>query len=211
MISPAPGVTESWDRIRAWLDQHTPDLLRSVNPPASEEDLLGAEEAVGAALPDDLLAWWRLADGVSGRTGGLLPTHFDPYPVSQALESRRIWLEVWYDEETRVIPDMPGWQEYADGRSAAPAGTVSPDIWLPAWLPIAGSGGGQDLFVDLRPGPLRGSVAHFDKVSTAEAGPLWPSVAATLAAVADALEQGSTTVGGHLVTVEAHNGDIVWG
>jgi len=204
------GVTESWDRIRAWLGRHTPEVLRAINPPASEDDLLDAEEAVGAALPDDLLTWWHLADGVSGRTGGLLPRHFDPYPVAHALESRRIWLEVWYDEETRVQPDTPGWQEYADSQSAAPAGTISPDIWLPEWLPIAGSGGGQDLFVDLRPGPSRGSVAHFDKVSTAEQPPLWPSVAGMLGAVADALEQGSTTVGGHLVTVEAEHGLLVW-
>jgi cell wall assembly regulator SMI1 len=202
----ASSVTESWDRIRTWLGRHAPDALRVINPPAGEDDLLDAEEAVGAALPEDLLTWWRLADGVSGRTGGLLPTHFDPYPVSHALESRRIWLEVWYDEETLV----PGWQEYADAKSAAPAGTISPDIWLPAWLPIAGSGGGQDLFVDLRSGPLRGSVAHFDKVSTAGEGPLWPSVAVMLATVADALDQGCTTVGGHLITVEAEHGHLVW-
>jgi cell wall assembly regulator SMI1 len=204
-----PDVADSWARIRAWLGEHAPAVLELVNPPASEPDLFGVAEEIGAALPEELLDWWRIADGFSGHVG-LIPSFFTPYSVEQALQIRQIMLEVWCDEATRVMPLPPGAQEYVDEQLAAPAGTPCPDVWLPVWLPIAGSGGGQDLFVDLRPGPLHGCVTRFDKVETAQTEPLWPGVGAMLASIADAFEQGSTTVGGFLTTVEAVDGHIIW-
>ncbi|WP_020669484.1 SMI1/KNR4 family protein [Amycolatopsis nigrescens] len=208
-MSHHPDVAESWASIREWLGQHAPAVLAMLNPPADDADLDRAERATGVALPADLLAWWRLANGTDGRSN-LLPPWYSPYPITQALESRRIWLEVWHDEETRVFPDLPGVREYIDGLLKTPAGTPCQDMWLPVWLPVAGSGGGQDLFVDLRPGPLHGCVMEFDRVGAAGAAPLWPNVRAMLAAVADAFEQGSTVVGRFPVALEADDGRINW-
>lgn len=58
-------------------------------------------------------------------------------------------------------------------------------LWLPEWPPFAGDG--PDLFVDCRPGPLRGCVM-VDYETEGQHGPLWPNVAAMFEEVADRLE-----------------------
>ncbi|WP_407667263.1 hypothetical protein OHQ88_10430 [Micromonospora zamorensis] len=54
---------------------------------------MAAQEAVGRPLPPELRAWWLYADGAhSGLQvdgGWLIPPGFVPYPIGEALESRR--------------------------------------------------------------------------------------------------------------------------
>ncbi|MGC4784913.1 SMI1/KNR4 family protein [Micromonospora zamorensis] len=69
----------------------------ALRPPASEADLVAAQEAVGRPLPPDLRAWWLYANGAhSGLQvdgGWLIPPGFVPYPIGEALESRRLWMD----------------------------------------------------------------------------------------------------------------------
>lgn len=201
----SPGVDESWDRIVNWLSRHAPPVAGAVNPPATEPALARAEAAVGTQLPADLVAWWRRAGGMrmtNPHPGALLPPGFVPCSVDDALESRRIWLEV-----TRGGGAEP---ESSSGLAGSPW-----DTWLPVWLPIASDGGGTDLFVDLRDGPAHGCVVEYDKVGAAGSEnwqepdvSRWPSVGAMLADVAEALEQ-ETPIGGDRIWV-SDDGTISW-
>ncbi|MFC9973118.1 SMI1/KNR4 family protein [Spirillospora sp. NPDC127200] len=202
-------VDESWDRITAWLARHAPRAAARIGPPAGRAEIARAGAEVGVEPPPDLVAWWRRANGIAGPGQGppfdLLPRHF-PYTVEQALHSREIWLKVWRDDANER-----GWWAERDmaALQAAPAGTEA-GMWLPGWLPIANSGGGQDLFVDLRPGPLHGCVREFDRVE-ADGKVLWGGVAAMLADLAQALESGSMTVGPYEVgVVVADDGALYW-
>jgi cell wall assembly regulator SMI1 len=80
--------------------------------------------------------------------------------------------------------------------------------FLPTFIPIAFDGGGGFLILDLRSGPLHGCVMAFD----AEMGtrdPLWGGIAEMLDDVADAVEYGTPTAGGHLA-VTRDDGTVDW-
>src|ERR1043165_7894531 len=79
------SVDASWDVILRWLELYAPAVAAEVRPPASAADIQAAAETGGRALPQDLVAWWRRADGVPGMW--LLPPFFAPYSIEQALES----------------------------------------------------------------------------------------------------------------------------
>jgi cell wall assembly regulator SMI1 len=186
-------VDESWDRILDWLAQHAPITLDRIAPPAAATDIAAAEEATGVDLPTELLAWWQRANGSmsngSHQRFELVP-RYCPCGIRDALSRRKVWWQVWHDQmiEREWLTETDFTRAQADS-AGAEAG-----MWLPAFLPIADSGGGADLFVDLRSGPMHGCVREFDRVST-DGKPRWASVAVMLADVADALENQSTING----------------
>ncbi|MEU4771670.1 SMI1/KNR4 family protein [Micromonospora sp. NPDC023644] len=174
-------------RIDAWLRQHAPRARAVLRPPASETDLAAAQEAVGRQLPPDLRAWWLYADGarfgldVDG--GTLIPPGFVPYSVDQALESRRLWMDV-----ARQLALFDQLEAFISSENNRPAGTRC-DTWLPAWLPVATNGGGGNLFVDLRGGPKHGCVMEFYRDVGAMAEHEWADMAAMLYDIADRLAE----------------------
>lgn len=204
----SPSVEDSWARITAWLDEHAPETARRLGPPAVDAELSAAREAAGDPLPDDLIDWWRLSNGnvetLSTRLAWLIPGHFAPYRIDSALNARSVWMKVWHDDTIER-----GWltEEAVIRMQARPPGSQA-GAWLPQFLPIAGSGGGMDLFADLREGPLYGCVREFDRVY-ADGKPLWPSVGAMLDDIAGALESGDAIAGGYRVHVD-EDGTIRW-
>src|SRR4051812_44580484 len=88
------AVNESWGIIVEWLGRHSPPELALIRPPAAEDDIRDVERSVGVALPDDLVAWWRRADGQAGK-GGLLPPFYSAYSARMALRSREVWMTAW--------------------------------------------------------------------------------------------------------------------
>jgi cell wall assembly regulator SMI1 len=194
-----PEVDEAWDRIETWLRRDAPPVAAEINAPAGEQALAAAAAAVGTPLPADLIGWWQRADGMRGTrvsVGALLPPHYVPLSIREALESRRVWLEVAADADGTQGVERP-----------EPAGSPC-DVWQPVWLPIATDGGSSELFVDLRPGAAHGCVMTYDKVDAATSAPVWPSVGAMLADVADAFEH-ETTIAGYFPWVDEH-GTLSW-
>lgn len=201
----APSVDESWDIIVEWLARNSPRELALIRPPAAEDDIRDAERRLGVALPNDLVAWWRRADG-QARMGSLLPPIYSPYPVRSALDSRDVWMTAWNEVMEQASADQ--FADYVAQEDRAPAGSPCKGAWLPRWLPIASDGGGNDLFVDLRPGPARGCVRQFLRDDGAGDTIWWSSVAAMLAEVADALTRG-TPVRGNRIWVD-DDGAMSW-
>nr|MDT0660387.1 SMI1/KNR4 family protein [Micromonospora sp. DSM 115978] len=201
-----PDVDQSWDLILNWLGRHSPAEAALIRPPADPRDIDAAAHAVDTGLPADLVAWWRRADGQDGK-GQLLPPLYSPYAVRAALGSRDIWLTAW--NPAAAGPDPDRFAAWVADLDRAPAGTPCQGAWLPSWLPIAGDGGGNDLFVDLRSGPAHGCVREFRRHSGALDEVLWDSVAAMLAEVAVALRHGVPVRGDRQIWVY-DDGTICW-
>ena len=80
------GLAASWAHIVAWCRDHAPETAAAIRPPAGPVILARAEAATGAAWPEDLRAWYRLADGTERTTAGrLLPFH-RPLPLASVIE-----------------------------------------------------------------------------------------------------------------------------
>ncbi|MFF4879500.1 SMI1/KNR4 family protein [Micromonospora sp. NPDC000668] len=174
-------------RIDEWLQQHAPRTRAALRPPASEPDLAAAQEAVGQPLPPDLRAWWLYADGAhfgpQADGGRLIPPGFVPYPIVEALKSRRLWMDV-----ARQIAPVDQLEAFVNSENSRSAGTRC-ETWLPAWLPVATNHGGGNLFVDLRGGPKNGCVMEFHRDTGALAEPVWADVAAMFYDIADRLTE----------------------
>lgn len=119
-------------------------------------------------LPVDLQEWWALTDVSAGYW---IPGSFAPVSLDEALEAREIWLLV------------------ADHEGPALGANRDPEPrFLPEFLPIAMSPGGDGLIVDLRPGGSYGAVSLWDHECWGLGVPMWDSVGSMLRDVAAALE-----------------------
>ncbi|MER8188260.1 SMI1/KNR4 family protein [Kitasatospora sp. NPDC094015] len=164
-------VPTSWGRIATWLLTHTRPPVEPVRPAADRARLAAFEEHLGLLLPPDLTAWWLLP-GVA--QGHWILDEFAAVALDEALETHAIWLLV---AEQEVEP--------VDTR------------YLPAYMPIGLSPGGDGLIVDLRPGGTHGAVLRRDHETCSLEVPLWPSVAAMLDDLANALETGAPALRHH--------------
>src|SRR5437773_11692247 len=52
-----------WDRIHAWLQEHAPLVLDSLNPGASAEQIRAVETELNVTFPDDVRETYRLHNG----------------------------------------------------------------------------------------------------------------------------------------------------
>lgn len=176
-------VEDAWDRIVPWLHHYAPVSAAHLGPPATEDDIAFVEALLNRRLPPDLLAWWLRSCGTTGFRVLLIPAYV-PYTIDEAVDCREIMLDVAScddDAETAELANQP-------------AGSPC-TYWLPAWLPIAQDGMGSYLFTDLRTGPRHGCIMNWDKYGAAGNEPRWPSVAAMLAEIAHALENGTDIEG----------------
>lgn len=191
-------VRESWGRIDAWFRERR--LSRAAVRTAADEGRLRAVEAdLAVTLPADVREWWGL-DRVSADCW--IPGSFAPVGLEEALETRGIWLLVAEQE----------------GPSFDANGEPEPRF-LPSFLPIAMSPGGDGLIVDLRHGDAYGAVFLWDHETWVLGVPLWSSVAAMLQDIAAALGSGTPALLGHAalggiteacVAVLDKSGDLVW-
>jgi len=198
------GLAASWAHIVAWCRDHAPQTAAAIRPPAGPALLARAEAATGAVWPEDLRAWYRLADGTERTTAGrLLPFH-RPLPLASVIEHWTMYQRIWAD----IAASSPNGAEWSDTArlEAGPAGTAAL-MFLPSFVPIAEDLGGDDLFVDTREGPQGGCVTAFAKGDADSWGPRWASVTAMLAELATGLEQGRA-VGGWRPRVE--DGRLGW-
>jgi cell wall assembly regulator SMI1 len=182
MADMLPSVDDSWNRIAAWLRDHTPVSAAHLGPPAAKDDIAVVEALLGRPLPADLVAWWGHACGVTGfGEGRLIPPRFAPHTVYAALDLRELMLEVAPCKDDAEAAALV----------AEPAGSPCTPYWLPVWLPIAYDGGGCYLFTDLRGGPRHGCIMQWGEYAAATLEPQWPGIGAMLADIAGALHHGT--------------------
>ncbi|MFD0856963.1 SMI1/KNR4 family protein [Actinomadura adrarensis] len=130
----------------AWLGQNAPASLATLGPPATDDQIAEARDVLGMPLPGDLVAWWKCVNGTSTFPALSVVPLYSPLSVEAALADRERKLSSF------------GSQKDAAPLREEPAGTPCGIGWLPEWLPVAEDNCGWYLFVDLRPGSLRGCV-----------------------------------------------------
>jgi len=175
----------SWASIVDWLETHAPTSAAALREPAPEVVLSWGQKTTGREWPEQLTAWLRMNDG-DGQPGDgdVLPFGF-PLGVSGIVENWQVNVKVTDD----LTGEIWGPAEVAAGE-AQPAGSNAAPF-LRSWLPIAANGTGDNLFIDLRPGPRSGLVAEFEHENGGFTRPaLWPDIAAMLEDVASALRTG---------------------
>jgi cell wall assembly regulator SMI1 len=186
-------VAVAWRRITTWLASNAPVTAAAIRPPAGAAELDRTGETVGRPLPEDLLAWWRLMDGIDEtdyRAGFPIPSCYQPLPVAGVRDSFTS-LARFADEECCA----------ADGTHATAAGDPLFG-YCTATVPICRDLAGDVLVVDLRDGAARGCVMGW----MAEDGYVptgWDTPAAMLADVADRLDNPA-----HVEVVDA--GVLQW-
>lgn len=172
-------VADSWERILTWCAEHAPESLSSIRPAAPESERRAAEQATGVRWPDDLRAWYALADGTEIQPRGTLLPFYRPLPLREVVSRWQMLQSVWADI---YPPDV-----LETGRQG-PAGTVAA-AFLADYVPIAEDGTGDTMYVDTRPGDQTGCVGIFFHADTDTYGPVWDSITAMRADVADSVEQ----------------------
>lgn len=181
------AVEESWHRIVSWLTVYAPQTAAGIRPPAGEETLISAEAAFARAWPADLRQWYRLHNGASSQQlfTGVVPGYAELLSLQRIPAASRDYVEVFdglADEDDGSFGDVASLEQSSAGETA----------WrfLPSWVPIAEDGTACTMFVDCRAGERYGCVTLFEREDADTGGPLWISVEAMLADIAEALEDG---------------------
>ena len=171
---------EIWKRIDRWLEANAPDLLASLNPGASDQEIAETESFLGVTFPDDVRASYRIHNGQAPDQGGLIEAC-----ELLALEDIRNQWSVW-----KELLDAG---DFADSRSS-PVGPIVTDWWHPKWIPLTYDGSGNHHSLDLAPAP-GGNVGQIIMMwhDDSDRPLIAPSFREWLGALADGLESGDYT------------------
>lgn len=186
------AVEESWRRIVVWLNAHAPQTATGIRPPASAEVLRAAEAAFPRQWPQDLRDWYRLHDGASSRRlfTGVLPGYAELLSLERIVVASRDYEEIFNDLTEQ---DEDAFEDGSDADEASAGETAY--RFLRSWVPIAEDGTACTMFVDCRDGEHHGCVTLFEREDADAGEPIWASVDAMLADLADALEHGRPCAG----------------
>ncbi|MEZ0096307.1 SMI1/KNR4 family protein [Streptacidiphilus sp. EB129] len=171
-MSPAAStIRASWSRIDAWLLTHAPASYALLAPPADPHEVEAAQAEMGVRFPLDLVESLACHDGLLA-WANMFPSK-PPLPVAQILAYWRM------SEE--IAGDDPDFRE-AHGEDSEPG-------WHHQWIPWAQSDGDAQV-IDMRDGPHQGRVGTAPHDDTGSFDNGWPSLAAYLHDVAEALDCG---------------------
>lgn len=112
-----------------------PDVDFGVNSPRS-----GPFNGFDIPVPPEMKSLWGVADGQLYEATPILPDGFHLLSVDHALEVWRCMKELYENGEF-------------DGIVFDRGDMVSHEWWLPSWLPFAQDDGGDQICVDMSPGP----------------------------------------------------------
>lgn len=177
------SIVTSWQRIVAWLQANAPSALAQLQGPAAAHQLDEIALQLGVQLPADFRAFYQLVDGAED--SGLFPSNddwdemaFSPLALTEVIQ------------EWTMLKDLVAIGQFADQKPQSAAG-IAADWWNWAWIPFAGNGAGDYYCIDLAPTAtgVSGQVISHSHESGKHVV-LAPSLAAYLAALADALAAG---------------------
>jgi cell wall assembly regulator SMI1 len=180
---PPPPVAHSWRKIDAWADEHYPELFDQLCEGATNNDLNELEHQLDCSLPQDVRDSLMIHDGQErgGTPTGIIFSGMllDCEEMVQEWENwRKVNQEILL-ETTVTKPAMPskalGGSSQASSSKAPPSPAAPNNAnWRadlmakqdciphnaiqkayahPAWIPLVRDWGGNNLAVDLAPGP----------------------------------------------------------
>lgn len=154
-----------WDRIKAALEKIAPQLLEQLNPGISEKELIVFEEKTGVTLPEDFVAFYKIHNGQSSESAGLVNGE-ELLSLQQIYDQWKVWKEVLEDG---------GFEDEDGPYTSDPQNGIKNDWWNSMWLPVTHNGGGDHICIDLNPaeGGTKGQMIqmwHDDPERSIEAG-----------------------------------------
>jgi cell wall assembly regulator SMI1 len=121
---------------------------------ASTEDLNQVIQVSGIALPDEMLALYRLSNGQHASwphrriDGGFTTDLFPMYSFLSTEQAANEW-QAWKDISDQEGPS--GMADHAEFVTVPEPDKVAKEYWHPGWWPLARDGGGNLLAVDTAP------------------------------------------------------------
>ena len=182
-LPPPPPVAHSWGRIDRWLEENYENLYENIGEPATANDVNELENELDCTLPQEVRESLQCHDGQErgGMPTGVVfgCMLLDCEEIIQEWQNWRTINEVYFSNETRAyeIPQAPlkafagssssavpmaqasqsqnpQWrQELLDKQDSQHNGAIQKVYAHPAWIPLARDWGGNNICVDLAPGP----------------------------------------------------------
>ena len=142
------NISDSWDRIVAWLKSNASQVLTQHQDRVGDVELNELEKTIGCELPEDVKRFYKLVNGDNPNeaSSGIFPSidDFDhmaygPLAISQL---QREW-EI--QKELLEGGDFEGCEpEEVDSG-------IRNESWNTGWIPFAGNGGGDLYCIDMVP------------------------------------------------------------
>jgi cell wall assembly regulator SMI1 len=129
-----------WNRIEKWLGANAPEVLDGLNPPATPDQILQAEAALGVSFPQDVRDTFKIHNGQASDTPWLLDG-WEFMSVERIVEEWKVWKDLLDGG------DFKGTESDSDGHTVT-------DWWSPLWIPLTYDGAGNHHCLDLSPGRL---------------------------------------------------------
>ncbi|RMZ28047.1 hypothetical protein D0859_07886 [Hortaea werneckii] len=181
-LPPPPPVSHSWERMERWLEDNYEELFENMCEGATVNDVNELEHELDCTLPQELRESIQCHDGQErgGMPTGVLfgCMLMDCEEILQEWQQWRTVNEAYLSTNPNdfVIPQAPlkafagssssavptaqansadsRWrQELMDKQDSQPTNAVQKSYAHPAWIPVARDWGGNNIAVDLAPGP----------------------------------------------------------
>ncbi|CUS11954.1 unnamed protein product [Tuber aestivum] len=169
-LPPPPPVRHSWSRIDRWCEDNYPELFDQLCTPASVNDINELEYNLDCSLPMEVRDSLQIHDG---QERGGMPTGLIfgamLLDCEEMLDEWRNWRKVEreYLAEPTLAPPTPdgepgpsrldtgsiGRQNLQARQDSQPEGAVVKAYAHPGWIPMVRDWGGNNIAVDLAPGP----------------------------------------------------------
>ena len=167
-MGPIPSPELSWGRIDSWIESNYPELYDQLMYGATSNDLNDLEHDLDCVLPPDVRESLSTHDGQErgGKPTGVLfgITLLDMESIS---EEWNVWRRTALRIEemnhrnaskgpkasTSVAPRSAGMMGWIENQSSCPVDTVQPVYAHTGWIPLAKDYDGNNIGVDLAPGP----------------------------------------------------------
>ncbi|TFK91244.1 hypothetical protein K466DRAFT_542085 [Polyporus arcularius HHB13444] len=147
---PYPPLSNTWNRLRQWLEREYPELGDTLNYGILPQDLAQIEMAFGFSLPQPVRESYLCVDGQepessAGCSEGLF-FGLTLLPLEDVMEEWRFWREVDDDPTTGANAAL---RELMD---SIPAGWVRKEYSCRGWIPLIADKAGNYLGIDMNPG-----------------------------------------------------------
>lgn len=179
-LPPPPPVSHSWRKINKWAEEHYEELFEELGEGCTNNDLNDLEHQLDCSLPMEVRESLQVHDGqeVGGRPTGIIfgcmlldceeivhewnnwkvvneeyltapPTYKPSTPVKALGGSSSA-----SSSKPAPTSNNPMWrQDLLAKQDSQPSGAIQKVYAHPAWIPLARDWGGNNLAVDLAPGP----------------------------------------------------------
>jgi cell wall assembly regulator SMI1 len=177
---PPPPPSHSWKKIERWVEKHYPELLDNLCEGCSQNDVNELEHELDMTLPQDVRESLSIHDGQErgGRPTGIIFSCMllDCEEIVQEWNQWKVVNEEYLSGARKPTPHYPLkslnstgsssssqqqsgtnklWrQELLDRQDSQPPKAIQKAYAHPSWIPLARDWGGNNIAVDLAPGPM---------------------------------------------------------